>query len=60
MPHREKADLIAEISSELSTYVAAAPRRVETARPAPVEAGCATPAASPAPEPEPSTTILRH
>jgi adenosine deaminase len=60
MPHREKADLIAEISAELSSYVAAAPRRPDTARPGPVEAGCATPAASPPPEPEPATTILRH
>jgi adenosine deaminase len=60
MPHREKADLIAEISAELSTYLPVAPRRAETARPVPIEAGCATPAASPPPEPEPSTTILRH
>jgi adenosine deaminase len=61
MPYREKADLVAEISAELSTFVAPSNgRAVEPVRPAPVEAGCATPAASPAPEPVPATEIIRH
>jgi len=61
MPYREKADLVAEISRELAAFQAPSNgKAAETPRSAPVvEAGCATPAASPAPQPEPSTPILR-
>jgi adenosine deaminase len=60
MPYRERADLLAEISAELASVVAPANgKATEPPKPAPVEAGCATPAASPPAEPKPSTEILR-
>jgi adenosine deaminase len=62
MPYREKADLLAEITAELAT-VQAPPngKAAKPVRPAPVEAGCATPEPVGEPEaPKPSTEILRQ
>jgi adenosine deaminase len=59
MPYREKVDLLAEIVAELAEIQAPANGKGIEPRPGPVEAGCATPAASPPADPKPSTEIQR-
>ena len=63
MPYREKADLLAEIVAELATIQAPTNGKQArpSSRPAPVEAGCATPPDAGEPDaPTPSTEILRE
>jgi adenosine deaminase len=60
MPYREKADLLAEISTELANIKPPANgKTAELPKQPPVEAGCVTAASPQVPEPKPSTEILR-
>jgi len=61
MPYREKADLLAEITAELATFVA--PQNGKALKPKPpavVDAGCATVEPGEPDAPKPSTEILRQ